>query len=166
MTGVTRFHYNAGMTRDACIQKIRALPRLVREAVAGATEEQLGRRYRDGGWNARQVIHHLADSHMNAYIRTRLILTEQGPTLKAYDQDAWARLADAAEGPLEPSLAILDGLHARWAALFEALPEEALEQVGYHTENGPVTLKRILESYAAHGDLHLGHIRQGIGKAA
>lgn len=141
------------------------LPGLVRTAVAGASSEQLEQPYREGGWNTIQVVHHLADSHMNAYIRCRLIVTEQGPTLKAYDQDAWAVLPDARTGPLETSLAILDGLHARWAAFFEALPESAWERVGYHTENGPMTLSRILESYAAHGEKHLGHIRQGISAA-
>jgi hypothetical protein len=102
---------------------------------------------------------------MNAYIRCRLIVTEQGPTLKAYDQDAWAVLPDARTGPLEPSLAILDGLHARWAAFFESLPVDAWERVGYHTENGPVALAWILEYYAAHGEKHLAHIRQGISAA-
>ena len=150
------------MTRESLIRKIAMLPVLVREAIAGATSEQIAKPYRKGGWNTRQVIHHLADSHMNAYIRCRLILTERGPTLKAYDQDLWAALPDASTGPLEPSLAILDGLHARWAAFFESVPEDAWERVGYHTENGPMTLARILESYAAHGEKHLGHIRQGL----
>lgn len=155
-------NYNAVMTRENLIRKIAALPGLVRKAVAGVSSEQLARPYRQGGWNARQVVHHLADSHMNSYIRCRLIATEQGPTLKAYDQDTWAALPDACTGPLEPSLAILDGLHARWAAFFTSLPESAWERVGYHTENGPVTLARILEYYAAHGEKHLGQIRQGI----
>lgn len=151
------------MTRDSLIRKIALLPSLVREAVAGASSEQLDRPYRPGGWTARQVVHHLADSHMNSYIRCRLIATEQGPTLKAYDQDAWAALPDARTGPLEPSLALLEGLHARWAAFFAALPEDAWERVGYHTENGPMTLARILEAYAAHGERHLAQIVTGIG---
>lgn len=102
---------------------------------------------------------------MHAYIRCRLIATEHGPTLKAYDQDSWAALPDAHTGPIEPSLAILEGLHARWAAFFQSLPEDAWERVGYHTENGPMTIARILESYAAHGEKHLGHIRQGLSAA-
>lgn len=154
--------YNAVMTRESLIRKIAMLPSLVKNAVAGASDEQLDRPYRQGGWSARQVVHHLADSHMNSYIRCRLIATEQGPTLRAYDQDAWAVLPDARTGPLDPSLAILEGLHARWATFFQSLPEDAWARVGYHTENGPMTLDRILESYAAHGEKHLGHIRQGI----
>jgi hypothetical protein len=150
------------MTRDELIRKIEALPGQVRAAVAGAGGGQLDRPYRPGGWSARQVVHHLADSHMNAYIRCRLILTEAEPPLKGYAQDDWARLPDASGGPLEPSLAILDGLHARWAAFFRALPEDAWQRAGRHTEYGPVTLGRILETYAAHGEKHLEHIRLGL----
>ncbi|MBI4892220.1 MAG: putative metal-dependent hydrolase [Acidobacteria bacterium] len=144
------------------IVKIEQLPALVHQAVQGAAEEQLNIPYRPGGWTARQVIHHLADSHLNSYIRCKLIATESGPTLKAYSQDDWAQLPDSSTGPIEPSLAILSGLHQRWAAFFRALPESAWSRVGYHTENGPMTLARILESYAAHGERHLTHIRQGI----
>jgi hypothetical protein len=147
------------MTRDALIGKIEKLPDLLRAALAGATSAQLARPCRPGGWNARQVLHHLADSHMTSYLRCKLIVTETGPTLKAYNQDDWAILSDAFQGPIEPSLAILSGLHQRWTAFFRALPDSAWTRVGYHTENGPVTLERILDYYAAHGERHLAQIR-------
>ncbi len=150
-------------TREELISKIEALPGLVRAAVTGATDAQLARPYREGGWNARQVVHHLADSHMNAFIRCRLIATEDNPSLKPYDQDIWATLPDSHTGPLEPSLAILSGLHTRWAAFFRALAEDAWSRTGLHPENGAMSLQLILDSYAAHGERHLGHIRAGIG---
>ncbi|MBI5084464.1 MAG: putative metal-dependent hydrolase [Acidobacteria bacterium] len=149
-------------TRGDFISKIESLPARLEAAVTGATEAQLARPYKPGGWNARQVIHHLADSHMNAFIRCRLITTEENPGLKPYDQDAWARLPDSATGPLEPSLAILRGLHARWAAFFRALPEEAWSRQGMHPDDGPRTIAALLESYCAHGERHLGHIQAGI----
>jgi len=150
-------------THEELISKIEALPGLVRAAVSGATDEHLARPYRAGGWNARQVVHHLADSHMNSFIRCRLIATEDNPPLKPYDQDTWATLADSLTSPLEPSLAILTGLHARWAAFFRGLPEEAWSRTGFHPDNGPMSLEQILELYTAHGERHLGHIRAGIG---
>ena len=150
------------MNRELLIQSIADLPGHIGAALAGATDAQLRRPYRPGGWNARQVVHHLADSHMNAFIRCRLILTEDNPPLKPYDQDAWAELADSCSGPLEPSLAILRGLHARWAAFFRSLPDEAWTRGGLHPDNGPMTLADILQGYAAHGQRHLEHIRTGL----
>ncbi len=101
---------------------------------------------------------------MHAYIRCRFILLENDPPLKPFDQNAWALLPDASEGPIEPSLTILDGLHARWAAFFRALPEDAWTRKGYHPEYGAITLERILETYAAHGEKHLAHIRAGLSQ--
>lgn len=150
------------MNREALIQAIADLPWQIEAALAGATDAQLQKPYRAGGWNARQVVHHLADSHMNSFIRCRLILTEDDPLLKPYDQDSWAALPDSCTGPLEPSLAILRGLHARWAEFFRSLPEEAWSRQGIHPDNGPMTLARILESYAVHGLQHLEHIRTGL----
>lgn len=152
------------MTREQLIAKIEALPAELRRLVAGASPAQLDRPYRPGGWTSRQVVHHLADSHMHAYIRCRLILLENDPPLKPYDQDAWALLPDAAHGPIEPSLSILDGLHARWAAFFRSVPEDAWPRKGYHPEYGAVTLERLLETYAAHGEKHLNHIRAGLAQ--
>jgi hypothetical protein len=154
------------LTREARIQQIESLPVRLEQVLKGASVRALDTPYRDGGWTARQVVHHLADSHMNAYIRSRLILTEDHPPLKPYDQDAWAALPDAAAGPLELSLAILRGLHVRWAAFFRSLPADAWSRTGLHPEIGAVTLDDILDSYAAHGDRHLDHIRAALQRAA
>lgn len=153
------------MARSELISKIEALPGELRRLVAGASPEQLDRPYRPDGWSSRQVIHHLADSHIHAYIRCRFILLENDPPLKPYDQNAWAALPDASCGPIEPSLAILDGLHARWAAFFRSVPDDAWTRKGYHPEYGSLTLERLLETYAAHGEKHLNHIRAGIAQA-
>ncbi len=152
------------MTREQLIEKIELLPAELRRLVAGATSQQLDRPYRPGGWTSRQVIHHLADSHMHGYIRCRFILLENDPPLKPYNQDSWAALPDASTDPVEPSLSILDGLHARWAAFFRSLPEDAWSRKGYHPEYGAVVLERLLETYAAHGEKHLNHIRAGLAQ--
>jgi hypothetical protein len=154
------------LNREARIAQLETLPARLEQVLRGASAQALDTTYRDGGWTARQVVHHLADSHMNAYIRSRLILTEERPALKPYDQDAWAALPDASSGPLEVSLAILRGLHTRWASFFRALPEDAWSRTGLHPEIGAVTLADILDSYAAHGDRHLDHVRAAIQRAA
>lgn len=149
--------------RQVCIEKIAALPRLLREAIAGASDAQLARPYREGGWNSRQVIHHLADSHMMAFIRAKKAAVEENPTLQAYDQDVWASHADASTGPLEPSLSIIEGVHARWSAFLRSLPEEAWSRTAVHQERGPMTLEDLLRIYSGHGEKHIGHIKAGIG---
>ena len=122
--------------------------------MAGLSDEQLDTPYRDGGWTVRQVVHHLEDSHINAYTRTRLALTEAHPTIKTYDQDAWAFLPDNAL-PIEPSIHILEGLHQRWSALWKSLPESAYARTVHHPDNGTMALNDILITYANHGDNHL-----------
>lgn len=144
--------------RQEKIVALRTLPGEVRQAVAGLNDAQLDTPYRDGGWSVRQVVHHIADSHMNAYIRARLILTEDNPTLKPYDQDSWARLIDAAEAPVAPSLAIIDGVHDRLVRLFEHCAESDWGRPAQHPESGPMTLARILTIYAGHGRNHVGQI--------
>ncbi len=138
---------------------LRDLPRHLREVVSGLQDMQLDTPYRVGGWTVRQVVHHLADSHMHAYLRMRFIVTEDHPVIKPYDQDRWATLADAAGGPLEPSLVILDGLHDRWVQFLESLPEAAWTRSALHPERGEVTLQSMLRTYAGHGEKHLAHIR-------
>ena len=118
--------------RRALIAKIRSLPKDAQAAVKGLSDEQLRTPYREGGWTVAQVIHHLADSHMNAYVRMRLAMTEEHPTIKAYDQDAWASLADAGSTQLGPSLAILRGLHRRWVAFLRAIPAKAWGRAALH----------------------------------
>jgi hypothetical protein len=144
--------------RAQLISKIERFPANLRSALKGITKAELATPFREGGWTASQVVHHLADSHLNAYVRARLILTEDNPTLRPYSQDDWARLPDAQGAPLKPSLAILDGLHARWAALFRAVPKEAWSRPAQHPEYGATSLEGILASYAAHGEAHLAHI--------
>jgi hypothetical protein len=145
-------------SRAGKIDALRKLPGELRKAVAGLTDSQLDTPYRDGGWTVRQVVHHLADSHMNAYIRARLILTEDHPTLKAYDQDAWARLIDAAGAPLSPSLTILDGVHARFVELLDNCSEGDWKRSAHHPESGEMTLDGVLNIYSAHGRNHVSQI--------
>ncbi|HEX5689008.1 MAG TPA: putative metal-dependent hydrolase [Roseiflexaceae bacterium] len=144
--------------RPALIDKIRTLPAQLRECVAGLTERQLTTHFLEHEWTVAQNVHHVADSHMNSFIRTRLILTEDRPTLKPYDQDLWAELADSGTTALEESFCILEGLHQRWVRLFESLDEASWRRAGIHPESGEVTLDDILEIYAAHGEGHLDQI--------
>lgn len=144
--------------RKQHIDRIRQAPDRVRKALDGLTESQLDTPYRTGGWTIRQVVHHLADSHMNAFVRMKLVLTEETPALKAYDQDDWAMLPDVTSAPLDGSLRILDGLHERWAILLEDLADANWARTGIHAERGVVTLENLLTTYADHGDKHVEHI--------
>ncbi len=144
--------------RKAHIDRIRALPALLESAVEGLSDAQLDTPYRQGGWTVRQVVHHLADSHMNAFVRMKLILTEEHPTLKTYDQDRWAALVDGARFPVQGSLAIVRGLHERWVALMESLPDAAWTRAGLHPERGDMTLEKILTIYSGHGEKHVEQI--------
>lgn len=144
--------------REHWIGEIQEAPAKLREAVTTLSDAQLDSPYRDGGWTVRQVVHHLADSHLNAYIRFRLALTENEPTVKPYDQSAWAILADARIAPIEPSLSLLEGLHYRWALLLKAMQAEDFARTFNHPENSRMTLDQNLGIYAWHGRHHLGHI--------
>lgn len=144
---------------EEAVEQIAALPAQIREVVGQMNETQLEARYREGGWTARQVVHHLADSHINAYIRFRLALTEDLPTIKPYKEALWAELPDAVSGAVEDSLRILEGVHARWAALLRATPREDLERKFRHPERGDLTLASTLALYAWHGKHHLAHLR-------
>jgi hypothetical protein len=146
--------------RRQWIEEIAALPAQVREAVAGLSSSQLDTPYRPGGWTIRQVIHHLADSHLNSYIRYRLALTEEQPTIKAYKEDRWAELADAKEAPVELSLTLLDSMHQRWVLLMQAMGEADWKRAFVHPERGVMTLETNLALYAWHGKHHLAHIQR------
>jgi hypothetical protein len=146
--------------RGEQIEKIGELPARLRARVSGLTERQLTTQFLENEWTVAQNVHHLADSHMNSFIRMRLILTEERPPLKPYDQDRWAALADSATTALEESLSILDGLHRRWVRLFESLEEADWRRSGLHPENGEMTIEDILRSYAAHGEGHIDQIER------
>ena len=144
--------------REQFISDISSLPAQLRQAVAGLTEEQLDTPYRDGGWTVRQVIHHLADSHLNSYVRFRLALTEETPTIKAYDEAQWAELEDARRAPVEVSLTLLESLHDRWVRLLRSLQPEDFARHFNHTERGPISLDANLALYSWHGQHHTAHI--------
>ena len=144
--------------RQTLLRDIANLPAQMRAAVTGLGDAQLDTPYREGGWTARQVVHHVADSHLNAYIRTRWALTEVSPLIKAYDEAAWAELSDAKLGPIEPSMALLQALHLRWVSLLRTLPEEAFARAFRHPEGGENTLGTLLELYAWHGQHHVAHV--------
>lgn len=145
--------------RRAAIDDIDALPGRIRDAVRGLTDAQLDTPYRDGGWTVRQVVHHIADSHMNAYVRLKLALTEDAPIIKPYDENAWAALADS-QLPVASSLAIIDGVHTRWAALLRAMTPAQFERPWRHPEYGdePVLLDRLVQIYAWHSRHHVAHV--------
>jgi hypothetical protein len=141
------------------IEEIEKAPGLVRQALSGLDDGQLDTPYRPGGWTARQVAHHLPDSHMNSYIRFKLALTEDQPTIKPYDEEAWAELPDSRE-PIEPSLALLESLHLRWVSLLRSLTPEDWERTYRHPEHGrTVTLGFTLALYAWHGRHHAMQIQ-------
>ena len=145
--------------RVAWIADLEALPGKLRQAVAGLSDDQLETAYRPGGWTVRQVVHHYADSHLNAYIRFRLALTEEVPTIKPYEEAIWAELPDAKAGPIEPSLSLLDGLHTRWALLLRSLSDAEFARSFNHPEMGQKRLDWILGMYAWHSRHHLAQIR-------
>jgi uncharacterized damage-inducible protein DinB len=141
-------------------QKIAETPKQMQAAVADLAGKQLDTPYRENGWTVRQVVHHVPDSHLNAYTRFRLALTENEPTIKPYDQGAWAELSDAKTAPIEPSLALLEALHQRWVALIESLADEDFSRRFRHPELGTVTLAEVLGIYAWHGPHHVAHITE------
>jgi len=158
---IGKFKFDPDITvvkREEWTRKIESLPGQLKDSIEGLDEEQLDTPYRPGGWTVRQLIHHLADSHMHAYIRMRLALTEENPSVKTYDQDAWAALADAKSAPVEPSLSVIDGLHARWGQLLHSLASSDFKRTVQHPEMGQVELDLILQIYAWHGDHHVAHI--------
>lgn len=146
--------------RAEAILDIAAAPGKVRAAVKGLNDTQLDTPYREGGWTVRQVVHHLADSHMNAYVRWRLALTETEPTIKPYEESAWANLEDAAHAPVEVSLRLLEPLHERWVRLLHSVKSEEYERTFRHPEHGVRTLDWMLFLYAWHGKHHTAHITE------
>jgi uncharacterized damage-inducible protein DinB len=144
--------------RQTWIQEIARAPQELRAAVAGLSQDQLDTPYRPGGWTVRQVAHHVPDSHMNAFIRFKLALTEDQPTIKPYNEARWAVLADAAL-PIDPSLDLLAALHIRWVRLLQTMSELDYQRTFVHPESGVWRLDQCLAQYAWHGRHHTGHIR-------
>jgi hypothetical protein len=147
-------------SRAAAIQVIADLPAALRAAVAGLNDAQLDTPYREGGWTLRQVVHHLADSHTNASIRFRFIVAEDKPTVKPYDEAVWAEFPDAKSGPIAPSMSLLEGLHARWAAFLRARSAADFSRPFVHPEYGERTMDWNTELYAWHCRHHTAHITQ------
>jgi hypothetical protein len=144
--------------RQKLIRAIADTPKNLDAALKGMTEKQLDTPYRPGGWTIRKVVHHLADSHMNAYCRVKFALTENAPTIKAYDEDAWAGLPDSLM-PIAPSVALLSGLHERWVNLMESMKPEDFQKTVTHPEHGPITVDFLVALYGWHGPHHTGHVK-------
>jgi uncharacterized damage-inducible protein DinB len=140
------------------IAQIAETPARLREAVAGLNDEQLATPYRPGGWTVRQLVHHVPDSHMNAYVRFKLALTEDQPAIKTYEEARWAELPDSRSLPVEGSLVLLESLHARWTALLRALPEADFARTCKHPDWGLINLNQLLGLYAWHGRHHVAHV--------
>ena len=145
------------MHRDM-IDQIRRFPRELRDAVAGLSSAQLIAHPLTNEWSMAQNVHHMADSHMNSFVRLKLILTEDNPTIRPYDQDAWAEQPEADNADIETSLQLLEGLHARWTRLFESLTPGQRARTGMHPASGTITPDALLETYDAHCKAHLDQI--------
>ena len=144
--------------RAALIDSVGSTPARLRAAVSGLDDAQLDTPYRDGGWTVRQVVHHVADSHLNAYTRFRLAITEDEPTIRPYNEKLWADLDDAAGAPVEISLVLLDALHVRLDLLLRTFTASDYERKLLHPENGPMTIGSLLRMYEWHGRHHVAHI--------
>jgi hypothetical protein len=144
--------------RAAAIAAIASLPADLSAAVAGFSDARLDTPYRPGGWTVRQLVHHVPDSHLNAYVRFRWTLTEEEPTVKTYDEALWAELPDAKGAPVAVSLALLATLHERWVALLEALSPADFARTYLHPDDGRRTLDRTVALYAWHGRHHVAHV--------
>jgi DinB superfamily len=165
---IGRFNPSSVPTSDEiqqAIADIRELPERLRGALAGLSEEGLDSPYRPGGWTVRQLVHHLADSHLNAYVRLRLVLTEEAPTIKTYDEKRWAELADARSAPIEPSLRLLEGLHQRWAMLLGTLAEADFARPLRHPEMGSISAGQLTALYGWHCRHHVAHITASPARA-
>ena len=147
-------------SRAEAIRDIASTPEKLRTAVKGLNDTQLDTPYRAGGWTLRQVVHHVADSHINAYIRLRFALTETEPTIKPYDEGVWAKLDDAEHAPVEVSLRLIDPLHERWVRLLQSLKPEDFARKLIHPEHGSRTVDWLLFLYAWHGRHHTGHVTE------
>jgi DinB superfamily len=160
---IGKFHYDGPPSesqRQSFIADIANAPGALRAAVSGLSAQQLDTPYRDGGWTVRQVVHHVPDSHVNAYVRFKLALTEDEPTIKTYAEDRWAELADTKSTPVEVSLVLLESLHDRWVRLLGSLSLEDWKRQFRHPELGVVRLEKNIALYAWHGKHHVAHVME------
>ena len=158
---IGKFSYDGHLTEDrkrAFLDDIAQTPKNLRAAAQGLSAAQLDTPYRPAGWSVRQVVHHVPDSHLNSYVRFKLALTEDEPTIKPYAEDRWAELADTKATPVEVSLTLLDSLHDRWVRLLRSLTPEEWKRTFRHPDLGAMTLEKTLALYAWHGRHHVAHI--------
>jgi uncharacterized damage-inducible protein DinB len=146
--------------KQTFLQEVEQTPTKLKAAVKGLSDAQLDTPYRPDGWTVRQVVHHMPDSHVNAYVRFKLALTEDDPTIKPYAEDRWAELSDTKATPIEISLTLLDSLHDRWVRLLRSLTPEQWKRTFRHPEMGPMTLEKTLALYAWHGRHHVAHVTE------
>jgi hypothetical protein len=176
MTDLDRLRYPVGRfervkgpidaaTRRTHIKTIEDTPARFRAATRGLSDAQLDTPYRPGGWTVRQVVHHVPDSHMNAYIRMKLAITEDAPAIRTYEEQLWAELPEARTGPAEMSLALLEALHGRWVMFLNNLSDEQFARTFTHPEWGAMKVEESVALYAWHCRHHLAHIEQGIARA-
>jgi uncharacterized damage-inducible protein DinB len=158
---IGKFSYTGPLSSEQkkqYLDDIDQTPARMRAAVRGLSDKQLDTPYRDGGWTVRQLTHHVPESHMNAYIRFKLALTEDDPVIKPYMEDRWAELPDARQAPIETSLALLDSLHQRWTTVLHNLGDAEWQRTFRHPELGPMTLEKTLALYSWHGRHHVAHV--------
>jgi hypothetical protein len=158
---IGKFSFDGSLTepqKARCLDDIQQTPARLKAAVTGLSDQQLDTPYRDGGWTVRQVVHHVPDSHMNSYVRFKLALTEEEPTIRPYMEDRWAELPEAKTAPIEPSLALLENLHKRWMLMLRAIQPADWKRTFRHPEIGLMSLEKNLALYAWHGRHHVAHV--------
>jgi uncharacterized damage-inducible protein DinB len=158
---IGKFSYDGHLSEEqkrAFLDDLAQTPKNLRAAVQGLSEAQLDTPYRRGGWTVRQVVHHVPDSHLNSYVRFKLALTEDEPTIKPYAEDRWAQLADTKATPVEVSLTLLESLHDRWVRLLRSLTQDEWKRTFRHPEVGAMNLEKTLALYAWHGRHHVAHV--------
>jgi uncharacterized damage-inducible protein DinB len=158
---IGKFSYDGPPTteqRKKWLNEIEQTPALYRAAVKDLNDKQLDTPYRDGGWTVRQLSHHIPDSHMNAYIRFKMALTEDAPIIKTYAEDRWAELPESKNTPIEMSLTMLELLHKRWVLVLRNMSEAEWKKTYVHPELGPMALEKALALYAWHGPHHTAHV--------
>src|SRR6202049_2402729 len=165
---IGKFSYDGHLTEDqkrGFLGDVAHTPKKLRAAGQGLSEAQLDTRYRPGGWTVRQVVHHVPDSHMNAYVRMKLAVTEDEPAIKVYEEARWAELPEARTAPVALSLDLLDALHRRWCAFLRTLPDSDFQKTYRHPELGVFPVDAALALYAWHGKHHIAHVQLVVSRS-